>query len=170
VDAYILVGGRSRRMGVSKTELFLERVLAAARPVFDDLIAVQRAGGESAGIRTIFEEPHDDEGAIFGLQRALVDANERCFVLAVDYPLLTSDVLRYVRDRARVPVWDGRAQPLCAVWEKGALARIEERIARGALDLHGLIEQEMIPESELRALFEGEPLRNVNTPEEWNGA
>jgi molybdopterin-guanine dinucleotide biosynthesis protein A len=155
---------------VSKTELFLERVLAAARPVFDDLIAVQRAGGEWAGIRTIFEEPHEGEGAIFGLQRALADADERCFVVAVDYPLLTSDVLRYVRDRGRVPVWDGRAQPLCAVWEKGALARIDARIARGALDLHGLIEQEMIPESELRALFEGEPLRNVNTPEEWNGA
>lgn len=157
-------------MGVSKTELFLERVVAAARPLFDDVIAVQRAGGESVAIRTIFEEPHAGEGAIFGLQRALRDASERCFVLAVDYPLITSDVLRYVRDRCGVPVWDGRAQPLCAVWETHALARIEERIARGALDLHGLIEQEMIAESELRALFAGEPLRNVNTPEEWNGA
>lgn len=156
-------------MGASKTELFLDRVVAAARPVFDDVIAVQRVGGESVGIRTISEDPHDGEGAIFGLQRALRDADERCFVLAVDYPLITSDVLRYVRDRGGVPVWDGRAQPLCAVWETPALATIEKRIARGAFDLHGLIEQEMIAESELRALFPGEPLRNVNIPEEWNG-
>jgi molybdopterin-guanine dinucleotide biosynthesis protein A len=169
VDAYILIGGRSRRMGVSKTALFLERVVAAARPVFDDVIAVQRAGGEPVDLRTIFEEPHTGDGAVFGLQRALRDTSERCFVLAVDYPLLTSDVLRYVRDRGRVPVWDGRPQPLCAVWETSALPRIDARIARGALDLHGLIEQEMIAEAELRALFEGEPLRNVNTPEEWHG-
>jgi hypothetical protein len=31
-------------MGSSKVELFLERVVAAARPIFDDVIAVHRSG------------------------------------------------------------------------------------------------------------------------------
>lgn len=169
MNAYILIGGRSRRMGASKTELFLDRVVAAAVPVFEEVIAVQRPGGEEVSIRTIYEEPHEHDGAIFGLARALRDAQEKAFVLAVDYPFLTSDVLRHLRDDGRVPLWDGRPQPLCAVWEAGALSLIEERIARGALDLHGLLDREMIPEAELRALFPGEPLRNVNTPEEWHG-
>ena len=169
MNAYILIGGRSRRMGSSKTELFLHRVVAAATLVFDQVLAVQRFAGPSANIQTIYEDEHEGEGAIFGVARALRDADDRAFILAVDYPFITSDVLRFLRDDGRVPMWDGRAQPLCAVWETSALPIIEERIARGTFDLHGLIDREMIPESELRARFEGEPLRNVNTPEEWHG-
>lgn len=171
MNAYILIGGRSRRMGVSKTELFLDRIIAAASPVFDEIVAVQRSGGETVAIRTIFEEPHEHEGAIFGVARALRDVCERGsshgFVLAVDYPLITADILRYVRDRGDVPVWDGHPQSLCAVWDASVLPRIEERIARGQFDLHGVLDREIIPKSELRARFDGEPLRNVNTRDEW---
>jgi len=171
MHAYILIGGRSSRMGASKTELFLGRVLAAASPVFDEVVAVQRPGGEAVAIRTIFEEPHEQDGAVFGVARALRDVQERGFaegfVLAVDYPMITADVLRHLCDRGGVPVWDGRPQMLCALWDVRALPRIEERIARGQFDLHGLVDREMIPEGELRARFDGEPLRNVNTPEEW---
>lgn len=171
MHAYILIGGRSSRMGVSKTELFLDRIVAAALPVFDEVVAVQRSGGPAVDLRTIFEEPHEQDGAVFGVARALRDVQERGFtegfVLAVDYPMITTDVLRHLRDRGGVPVWDRRPQMLCAVWEVLALLRIEERIARGQFDLHGLVDREMIPEGELRARFGGEPLRNVNTPEEW---
>jgi molybdopterin-guanine dinucleotide biosynthesis protein A len=210
VHAYILIGGRSRRMGKSKTELFLDRVVAAAAPVFDEVIAVQRYGGDNPSsafgtfsphegrrtldlalrkfvspsplrrgekvpkadegfLRTIFEEPHEHEAPVFGIERALRDARDRAFILGVDYPFLTSDALRFLRDDGRVPIWDGRPQALCCVWDASALPRIEERIARGQFDLRGLIDREMIAEAELRARFSGEPLRNVNTPEEWHG-
>jgi len=176
MNAYILIGGRSRRMGVSKSELFLERIIAASTPVFEEIVAVQRSDGETATIRTIFEEPHEHEAAIFGVARALSDIRERGltqgFVLAVDYPMITADVLRHLCERGGVPIWDGRPQPLCAVWDARALPHIDERIARGQFDLrqfnlHGVVDREMIPESELRARFDGEPLRNVNTPDEW---
>lgn len=169
MNAYILIGGRSQRMGTSKTELFLDRVVAAATPVFGEVIAVQRNGGEPASIRTIYEEPHEQTAPIFGIERALRDANEQAFILAVDYPFVTTEVLCYLRDEARIAIWDGRPQTLCAVWEVSALRLIHDRIRRGALDLRGLIDREMIAESELRARFSGEPLRNVNTPEEWHG-
>lgn len=167
MNAYILIGGRSRRMGVSKTELFLDRIVGAATPVFEEVVAVQRPGTQAVTIRTIFEEPHEAEAPLFGMARALRDAREHAFILAVDYPLITDGVLRYLRDDGRVPVWDGRPQPLCAVWDVRVLSRIEERIVRGQLDLRGLIDREMIPEAELRTRFRGELLRNVNTPEEW---
>ena len=186
-------------MGESKAERFLERVVSAARDVFDEVVAVdrqvrgapascrplrrlpagmppgrRRSGRLEAGapleVRTISEEPHPHEGAIFGVVRALQDARARCFVLAVDYPLLTSEVLEFLRDRGGMPEWNGRPQPLCAVWDLAWLPRIEERIARGELDLRGAAETEIIPESELRSRFAGEPLLNVNTPEEWERA
>lgn len=154
-------------MGTSKAALFLDHIVAAARPVFDDVFAVQRPGGEAMPIATIFEEPHEGDGAIYGLVAALRHANGRAFLLAVDYPLITSDALRFLRDRGGVPIWNGQPQPLCAVWDAAMLLRIERHIAEGKLDLRGLIEQEMIPEPELRAALAGEPLANVNTPEEW---
>lgn len=167
MNAYVLAGGRSRRMGASKVELFFERIVAAAAPVFDEVIAVHRADGEPLRVRTIFEEPHEDEAAIFGVARALRDAREECFLLAVDYPFITSEALRYLRDRRGVPVWSSVPQPLCAVWDAAALPRIEARIAAGAYDLRGAVDREMIPEPELRARFHAQELLNVNTPEEW---
>ncbi len=157
-------------MGRSKVELFLDRIVAAASPVADEVIAVQRAGGETVNIRTIFEEPHEREGAIFGVVRALRDANAKAFLIAVDYPLITPDVLRFLQDREGLPEWNGRPQPLCAVWSSAVLPRLEERIAARRFDLRDVGGQEMIAESELRARFRGEPLMNVNTPEEWERA
>ena len=170
MNAYVLVGGRSRRMGESKAGLFLPRVIAAARPVFDEVILVDRPGGAASAAPVIFEEPHEEEGAIFGVVRALRHAQGKAFLLAVDYPLITSEVLRYLRDREGVPVWNGEPQPLCAVWSAALLPRIEEHIAVRRFDLRALGGQEMIAEAELRARFGGEPLMNVNTPEELEAA
>jgi molybdopterin-guanine dinucleotide biosynthesis protein A len=182
-------------MGESKAALFLARVVDAARDVFDEVIAVERSAvipSVSEGPGRVAREAHassparpgpsldarDDirviaderEGAIFGVVRALEDARGKAFLLAVDYPLITSDVLRFLRDDGRMPEWSGKPQPLCAVWDAAWLPRIEERIARGELDLRGAAETEIIPESELRSRFAGEPLLNVNTPEEWERA
>ncbi|HEX2120641.1 MAG TPA: molybdenum cofactor guanylyltransferase [Thermoanaerobaculia bacterium] len=171
MNCYVLVGGRSSRMGQSKAALFFDRIRAAARPVFDEVVAVDRAGGVPiAGVRTIFEEPHEDEAPLFGVARALQDARGRCFILAVDYPRITPGVLRFLRDRAGVPVWQGKPQPLCAVWDAALLPRVERRIAERRFDLHGLPETAMIDEAELRRRFGGEPLMNVNTPEELEAA
>ena len=180
MNCYILAGGRSRRMGTSKAELFLGRIVAAARPVFDEVLAVHRADGEPLPIRTIFEAPHDGEGPLHGLRRALVDAPGRCMIVAVDYPKLTTELLSFIVQRSErsgaaavVPVWHGHPQVLCAVYDPSLLPLVDGRLAAGALDVRGLLAEagaEMIAEEELRARFAGEPLFNVNTPEELREA
>jgi molybdopterin-guanine dinucleotide biosynthesis protein A len=176
VNCYILVGGASTRMGRSKSELFLDAVVRAASPVFERVIAVQRADGEPTPLETIFETPHDDRAPVFGVACALGHARERCFILGVDYPLITADVLRHIRARGEAsnallvaPQWSGKTQMLCAVWSPALLPRMEERIASKRYDLRGIAakgEADILPEAELRARFGGEPLLNVNTPEE----
>jgi len=157
MNCYVLTGGRSRRMGRSKASLFLDRIMNAARPVFDEVIVVDHTESET-------------HAAIFGVVWALRAAAAPCFILAVDYPLITSDLLRFVIERNAVPMWNGVPQLLCAVWDSALLPEIERRIAAGCLDLRGLIEHAIIPESELRARFSGEPLMNVNTPAELEAA
>jgi molybdopterin-guanine dinucleotide biosynthesis protein A len=177
MNGYILVGGRSKRMGRSKTELFFDRVAHVATEVFDDVFAVQRHGGPAASIPTIYESPHAEQAPVFGVACALAHAGARCFVLAVDYPLISSAILRHLRDRFErsdalllAPVWSGKTQLLCAGFAPALLPRIEQRIAATRYDLRNLAaasEAEILAEDELRAQFAGEPLMNVNTMEEW---
>ncbi len=185
MNCYVLAGGRSRRMGTSKVDLpfagtsFLGRMEATARQAFERVIAVQRSDGAPLrGIETILEMQHELEAPLFGVQRALQHAQDRCFVIAVDYPLMTAELLRDLRRRfeetsapALVPVWNGRRQILCSGCSPQLLARIDEQLAAKRFDLHGVfVDAESIPEETLRARFPGEPLMNVNTPEELEEA
>src|SRR5690606_16247830 len=129
---------------------------------------VHRADGEPLPLRTIFEEPHEGEGAIFGIERALRDARGKCFVIAVDYPLVTTELLHDLASRfeespvaALVPEWDGYPQPLCAGFDASILPIVERRIAAGELGVNDLLTEVnacVIPESALRGRYEGEPL------------
>ncbi|MEA2162082.1 MAG: molybdenum cofactor guanylyltransferase [Thermoanaerobaculia bacterium] len=178
MNSYILIGGKSRRMGRSKTELFFDRVSAVAQDVFEEVFAVQRYGGSPASLPTIFERPHDDQAPVFGVAAALEHARAKCFVLAVDYPLITAEILRYLRERFErsaahfvAPVWSGKTQMLCAGWSPDLLPRMQERIAAKRYDLRGVAgdgDAEILAEDELRAQFADEPLMNVNTVEEWS--
>ena len=185
MNAYLLAGGRSRRMGRPKADLpfggstFARIVIDAARPVFSNVYAVQIPGGAPlAGVETIDEPAHDDAAPIFGVARAIEHAGDRCIIVAIDYPLITSDVLRFLKDRFAsgpmlVPTWRGRAQMLCAGYSTGVLPLIRARIEAKRFDLRGLIEEAgatVIGEDVLRARFDGEPLMNVNTPAELEEA
>jgi len=142
------------------------------------VIAVQREEGAEASIPTIFESLHDDQAPVFGVACALAHASARCFILAVDYPLITAAILRYLRERVErsnallvAPVWSGKTQMLCAGYAPELLPRIEKRVAAKRYDLRSLAgqdEAEILPEDELRAIFAGEPLMNVNTAKEWS--
>ncbi|HEX6160974.1 MAG TPA: hypothetical protein VF111_12460, partial [Thermoanaerobaculia bacterium] len=79
---------------------------------------------------------------------------------------ITTEVLRYLKEDGRIPVWDGQPQPLCAVWEPRPIDPSRRSVTRLIAEA-GL---EMIPEPELRARFAGQPLANVNTPEELEEA
>lgn len=150
-------------MGFPKEALFLPRVVEAAHGAFENVIVIGRDD----------DPPHDDNAPVFGVLAALRRAKERCFILAVDYPLITAEVLMYLREREGIPTWRGKKQVLCATYDPRLAQHIERRIGEGRLDLRGLIDEagaEMIPEAELRARFPGEPLMNVNTPEELEEA
>lgn len=173
MNAYILVGGRSRRMGEPKAEVrfgdttLLGRVVAAASGAFDRVIAVQRPGGTEVAIETIYEEPHDDEAPVFGVAASIRHANAKCFVIAVDYPLLSGEALRdlvalFEASGAPmlVPVWSGVPQVLCAGYGPVILPRIEARIAARKYDLQSLAA------AAERVEVSGETWRSVNTIEE----
>lgn len=150
-------------MGVSKTALFLDRIVAAAQPVFDRVIAVDRHGSSPQVIETIFENVHQDEAPVFGVRRALEHAQSKCFILAVDYPLLTSELLRVWSTRFAassatmlVPRAKGRDHVLCAGWSSSLLPAIDARIAKRQYDLQTIAVDAVVVD------HDGVELMNVN--------
>jgi molybdopterin-guanine dinucleotide biosynthesis protein A len=138
VDAYILIGGRSHRLGRDKASALLGGATLAQRAyrTVSEALPASRiafvAGYETqfaieaiaAGGRFIFDLI-TDRGPLGGLHAALADAQTPwIFVLACDYPFVTLDLVRSIAKQisndhgAAVPMQqDGRLQPLCAFYK-----------------------------------------------------
>lgn len=187
MHCYILAGGRSSRMGRPKEEVnfrgatFLQRVLTAASKAFDGVIGVTReVKGSLSGLPSIQDEQHEGTAPIFGILRALRHAeslgDRRIWILALDYPLVSPQVLRFLRQEFEagdnemlVPVAEGIEQVLCAGYATALIGRLEGRISRGDYSLRPLMEEcrsRVVDEEIIQARFGVRSLWNVNTPED----
>jgi molybdopterin-guanine dinucleotide biosynthesis protein A len=139
IDAFILTGGRSSRMGQDKAKLqiggrfLVERAAEIVReglsPESVSLVAAakeQFADVDNFGLPVICDI-YQNKGAVGAVQAALAGATtEWAFVMACDLPLVSPDLIRRFATRVGdtcdtvVPVQaDGRLQPLCAFYRVG---------------------------------------------------
>lgn len=185
MNCYILCGGKSSRIGRPKQGLeiggraFLDRVHSAAAEVFDKVVAVTKAGLDAGGIAVIREQDTSQTAPILGLERAAADAGDAAFfALAVDYPLVTADLLAFLRERFEgsaadivAPRYAGKVHVLCAGYRAPVHASLVDKILRGDFRLQGLLDlhrSEIIEQEEV-ARF-GDALLNVNTLEDLEKA
>lgn len=181
MPAAVLAGGASRRMGRPKAALpwgagnLLEFQTGRLSHLFRDVfVVVKEIPDFAVGPARIVLDGTPDFAPIHGLARAIEEADDRVFVLAVDLPVVTHDVVREIVRRAEatsalalIPEAGGRLQPLAAVWRRAAARFARNRIARDLLSLSGLAEEvgaEILPEREWRKLDpSGASFTNVNT-------
>jgi len=142
VEAFILVGGASSRMGQDKSQLLfsgrtsIERIatelLAIALPV---AMVGARRDYRHLSFRNV-PDIHPRWGALGGIHAAL-QACERdwALVVACDLPFVTSQLFQRLADLradhadAVVPVQaDGRPQPLCAFYRRETCLPEAERL------------------------------------------
>jgi molybdopterin-guanine dinucleotide biosynthesis protein A len=184
----VLAGGASRRMGVPKAALPFGRTTLLGHQtgrlaeIFEEVFVVAKEKPSfDAGPAQLLIDRSPEQAAIHGLMRALEEAADRVFLLAVDLPLITEQVLRAIVARglqtcaaAVVPRADGLLQPLAAVWRRQVLPQARTRAARGDLSLQGLaleVGAELLPEEAWRALDpSGNSFANVNTIEQYASA
>ncbi len=143
--------------------------------------SVAAAVALAAGSATLIGHPvlpslgdrYPDEGPLGGILTALHDCTaDCCLIVACDLPEIDAKFLTRLLDRAAevpgsvvVPYGpDGLAQPLCAVYPRGALAVMEAHFAAGirkvTAALAGLaVDRLGVPELSI--------FQNVNTPEDW---
>ena len=185
MPAAVLAGGASRRMGRPKAALpygagtLLEFQTTRLAALFEEVfVVVKEAPAFPVGPARAVLDDVAEHAAIHGLVRALEEAHDRVFVLAVDLPAVTPALLRAIAERslvsraaAVIPRAEGRLQPLAAVWRRAAAPAARRRIAAGEYSLHGLaveVGAEIFEEAEWSALDpSGTAFANLNTLEDW---
>jgi molybdopterin-guanine dinucleotide biosynthesis protein A len=185
MPAAVLAGGASRRMGAPKAALpYGQTTLAAHQTLrlaelFDPVwIVVREPPAFLFGPARVLFDDDPERSAISGLTRALGEAEDRVFVLAVDLPLLPEPVIRAIAAAslasgaaALLPETAGGLEPLAGVWRRAALPVAAERVRAGDRSLRGLakaVGAEAFPETAWRRLDpSGNAFANLNTIQDW---
>ncbi|MGH9588049.1 MAG: molybdenum cofactor guanylyltransferase [Acidobacteriaceae bacterium] len=199
MNAFVLAGGQSTRMGRDKALLEL-----GGRPLIEHALAKLRALGFSpsiAGSRPdlarfapVISDNFSHLGPLGGIEAALAssDAEQNLF-LAVDLPWLPVEFLRWMMERtnsthalATIPRLQGLPQPLCAVYSRALLPHVKAALAEGdakviraverAATATGLLVDDFNVESVAAAQSWPQPIPlyrwflNLNTPAELKKA
>jgi molybdopterin-guanine dinucleotide biosynthesis protein A len=184
MDAFILAGGKSRRMGRNKALMEIGGVPIVQRAL-DALAQVAER------VRVIADEPEDYRflgvpilrdaiggmGPIGGVYTAARASGSGLFyTVACDLPALQPDLMRLLAEEAKgydaaVPRTGERAHPLCAVYARSCEAVAKAQIRTGRLKmmefLHQIRTRWVDPETWRQVDPEGRSFWNVNRPETY---
>ena len=181
---FVLAGGRSSRMGREKAYVdfqgmtLLGRALANVSAVTEHIAVVGPATRFSGEAAAVIEDRFPGAGPLAGSHAALAASTcELNLILAVDLPLVSPDMLRFLLSRAEstqamvtVPRIAGGWQPLCAVYRRAFCTIAENALLAGRNKIDSLYRPEIVlalEETELAAAgFPAAMFRNMNRPED----
>lgn len=148
MQAFLLAGGQSRRMGRDKAQLEI-----AGKPLVAHMLAKLDSLGleaavcgnrpDLAALAPVLPDPilkgEDSLGPLAGILAALEASKSPLnLFLAVDIPGIPVEFLRWIIDRAErtqagatIPFVSGRPQPLCAVYHRALAPKIRSSIEAG---------------------------------------
>lgn len=188
VGAYILVGGKSSRMGRAKALLpfagvpLVLRVAKLAEAVADAPVLVGPAENyKEFGFQAIVDE-RPNLGPLGGIVTALgATKHQWNLILGCDLPFLTREWLEFLVARAAnssadvvIPVNDRGYEPLCAMYRKQAQRAIGAALGRGVRKItDGLADLALarIEPAEWKAFDrQGRLFKNINTPADYEEA
>jgi molybdopterin-guanine dinucleotide biosynthesis protein A len=187
VALFILAGGKSTRMRTDKAFVVLDgrTLLARALELTRSVTADVRIVGDAAKFKVfapVVEDVFRECGPLGGIHAALrMSAAELNFMLAVDLPFVSRMLVDYLIARSRtsaatvtVARAGGGWQPLCAVYRRDFAEVAEKALREGSYKIDALFDPkrtQVISDEELkRCGLSAEMFRNLNTPEELEGA
>lgn len=189
VTAIVVAGGSSTRMGRPKPSLpfagepLLARIVRILGESSAEIVVASARGASlpplPAGVRVV-----DDEtpglGPLAGLVGGLRAAqHDLALVCGGDHPFPGRDLATHLLALARdhelvVPRWDGRLQPLFAVWRRSLLPRLEALVSSRRLGLvaaAGALGPFEVPEEDVARLDpRGLSFFDVDSPADYERA
>jgi molybdopterin-guanine dinucleotide biosynthesis protein A len=154
VNAFILAGGQSTRMGRDKALLPID-----GRPLIEHMVNLLRSldlepricgsRPDLARFARVVPDKFTQSGPLGGMEAALASSDsELNLFVPVDLPTLPSEFLRLLMDRAEtshavatIPRHAARPQPLCAVYSRRLLEGLRKCLATGNLRVMAAIRE-----------------------------
>lgn len=189
---FILIGGKSSRMGEDKFSLvlngktFLEIAAETLQEAgIEQILVVDRSEPSALAVRlSLIKDIYKNRGALGGIHSALTHSkSDWTIILACDYPFVTVDLLEFLMKRAEsendfdafAPIQkDGKIQSLCAVYKTENCRKILSEMLENAGEKYSVrdflsqIKTRYIEFSEIADLPNAEHFFfNVNTPEDF---
>lgn len=139
ITGIILAGGKSTRMGKNKSflningETVVERTLKLMKSVFEKVIIISNTPDDYKNLGVpVYKDIFEYHGPLAGIHSGLTHSEtEENFIVSVDMPLMTSEMIRYLTGYKTVhPVTvckaDGFIQQLAGKYSQKVLEKAEQ--------------------------------------------
>ncbi len=190
ISGAMLAGGENKRFPVLKGFLKLngvtviEKNLKLLDSLCDDvLISTNTPEFYFGHQRIMLGDILPSRGPMSGIHSALLNSgNENLFVTACDMPFLNNEILSFICKRhfelyrdiqydATIPVYNGKAQPLCGIYRKSVLLSLERHILEQKNSMYMFLRQintNFINEAEIKKIDpDGDSFVNINTIDDY---
>ncbi len=182
VNAIILAGGKSKRMGVDKPlmsfngETLLERSVMLCKSFFKDVIISSQNPKHQVEDCKIVPDLIEGCGPIGGIHSCLkISDTEWNFVMSVDAPFLEPAFISLLISEtdgydAVIPVHNSGIEPLLGIYRKRSLLQMEKQIADGNYKMHDLLDHLNVNFVDAQSWVDRYPLifKNLNKPEDFD--
>ena len=178
----ILAGGKSSRMNYNnkallsyKEKKFIEYIIEAGKD-YKEIIIISNNLQEYKGFNLrVVEDIYKGNGPLSGIHSALINSTtDKVLCIACDMPLITQNVLNVIGNYngeydVLVPRVNERLQPLCGIYSKSILPKIEEAIKENNNKLQLLIRSLNLKviEGDDKSKFIERDFSNINTEKEY---
>ena len=178
----ILAGGKSSRMNYNnkalltyKEKRFIEHIIEAGKD-YKEVIIISNNLEEYKGFNLrIVEDIYKGNGPLSGIHSALINSTtDKVLCIACDMPLITKETLNIIGSYQEeydvlVPKVSERLQPLCGVYSKNIISKIEEAIKENNNKLQLLIRtlNLKVIEGDINSKFIEQDFLIINTEKEY---
>jgi len=178
ITAILLAGGKSSRMGTDKGLInfqgrpMIEYAIDAVKAVTEKLVIVTSNKAYRKFGLPLIEDIYSDCGPLGGIHAGFANSEtDWIFVLGCDMPFLSEEFLQFLGSKrsaaeAIVPIHDGQAEPLCSLYHRSAMPKIESLLLEKKLKMMDVVKFLDTKFIEVPEKFEPVRLfRNINSPE-----
>lgn len=186
MNAVILAGGKSSRMGTNKAFLklkgktFIELQIELLREMFDDIFisAVTSLEYEYLNL-PIFKDVYPGKGPLGGIYTSLINSDSfHTFMLACDMPFVGLELIKYLKDLTKefdvvIPKRERGLEPLHAFYSKNCIDPIKRELDDDNLRITSFFPHVNVKIVELDNLATSasfhNSIKNLNTRDEYEG-
>ncbi len=184
MNAVILVGGKSSRMGSNKAFLelkgktFIELQIELLREMFDEIFISANTSSEYEYLNLpIFKDVYPGKGPLGGIYTSLINSSSlHTFMLACDMPFVGSELIKYLKDLTKeydvvIPKSEKGLEPLHAFYSKNCIDPIKRALDENNLRIISFFPHVNVKVVELDSLTSSDSfknsIKNLNTRDDY---